>query len=265
MKTTTKTAHIQGTVPNGAAGNYKAKELLKIDAIVINSGKVTGAVSASGVHINAYFGDVSGDGIIDGSDTLAANSVAAGAASGFGAFPLLDPAVVGDIAIDYSVDGGDVSAIDSFVALLAPAQIPVPPHLTITANGAAPALSVASTPSAVGGTRSAPTAMGGASAAVQPVHSVIVNGSAIGIDAPGRQNSQVLNANLQPLVKAGGDTPVEVKNVGKKPALIGQKIQNAKGLLKASHLHPAVQRRLASHIALLDMVFAQLANQMDDS
>src|SRR5207245_2281465 len=129
---------IQTTVPNGAAADYKAKELLQIDAILINGSGATGALSADSVHLNAYFGDVTGNGVINGLDTLTANSVATGTASGFAAYRLVDPALVGDVAGDFSVDGGDVSALDAFVALLAPPQIPVPPTgLAVTSPHAA--------------------------------------------------------------------------------------------------------------------------------
>src|SRR4029077_6843000 len=59
---------IVATVPNSAASNYKAKELLQLSTIVINNGAITGAVSADSVHVNAYFGDVTGNGTIDGLD-----------------------------------------------------------------------------------------------------------------------------------------------------------------------------------------------------
>ena len=57
---------------------YKAKELLKLGAIMVNSRAVAGAASASGVHINAYFGDVTGNGTIDGLDVATASTVAQG-------------------------------------------------------------------------------------------------------------------------------------------------------------------------------------------
>src|SRR5207302_10298529 len=110
--------------PNAGANNYNATQLLQPDAIVINGSSATPAVSAGGVHLNAYFGDVTGEGLINGSDTLASNSVATGAAAGFANYPLLDPALVGDVAGDFSVDGGDVSGVDAYVALLQPPQIP---------------------------------------------------------------------------------------------------------------------------------------------
>ena len=70
---------------------------------------------------------MNGDKVIDGLDKLAANAVATGAATGFSAYTLSDPVIVGDVAGDLSVDAGDVSTLDAFVAQLAPAQIPLPP------------------------------------------------------------------------------------------------------------------------------------------
>ncbi len=111
---------------------YQVKEQLQPGNIVINSGGVTGAVGSNGIHVNAYAGDVNGDKMIDGLDKLAANFIAtntapAGVGVGFSAYTQLDPVIIGDIAGDLSVDAGDVTTIDSFVAQLNPLQIPQPP------------------------------------------------------------------------------------------------------------------------------------------
>jgi hypothetical protein len=86
------------------------------------------------VHINAYFGDVTGDKVIDGLDKLSADNVAQGRATGFSAYVQLDPVILGDVAGDLAVDAGDVSAFDSFVAQLHPAQIPLPPTQLLTTD-----------------------------------------------------------------------------------------------------------------------------------
>src|SRR5262249_511623 len=107
-------------------------------------GSITGAVGANGVHVNAYFGDVSGNGRIDALDVATASNVAQGKDSGFAALQLLDPAIVGDVAVDYSVDAGDVSDIADFTVHLPMTVIPIPPTgLTITPLGADPTLSLA--------------------------------------------------------------------------------------------------------------------------
>jgi hypothetical protein len=64
-------------------------------------------------------------------------------ATGFAAYPLLDPAIVGDVANDISVDAGDVSDLAAFTVHLATPVIPsIPTGLTITAIGPDPTLSL---------------------------------------------------------------------------------------------------------------------------
>src|SRR5262249_2592478 len=62
---------------------------------------------------------------------------------GFPAYGLLDPAIIGDVAGDISVDAGDVSTIAAFVSQLPTPQISAPPTgVTITPVGADPTLSL---------------------------------------------------------------------------------------------------------------------------
>jgi hypothetical protein len=133
---------ITADVPNTAASLYKSKELLDLGTITVNGAAFTGLV-ASGVHVNAYAGDVTGNGTIDGLDVATANSVSQGNATGFAAYQLLDPAIVGDVASDISVDAGDVSTLASFVSRLPTPMIPsIPGGMTITPVGADPTLSL---------------------------------------------------------------------------------------------------------------------------
>ncbi len=129
---------IMAVVPSGngapALSLYQTKELLQLGSIVINQGTITGAVSANGVHVNAYFGDVTGGKVVTGLDTLGEDSVAQGHATGFSAYTQLDPVIIGDVAGDKSIDAGDVSAIDSFVGQLHPTQIPQPPTQLLTTD-----------------------------------------------------------------------------------------------------------------------------------
>jgi N-acetylneuraminic acid mutarotase len=138
---------IFANVPDAAANLYKSKELLSFDgsSITLNGAPFAG-VWANSVHLNAYFGDVSGDGKITGLDVATANSVAQGGRSsplGFAAYRLVDPGLVGDIAGDGSVDAGAISGLAAFTANLKPAQISaIPTRLTITPGGADPTLSL---------------------------------------------------------------------------------------------------------------------------
>jgi hypothetical protein len=135
---------IQANVPDSAAASYKAKELLQLSNIVINNGGVSGAVGTNAIHVNAYFGDVTGNGTIDGLDVATANTVARGTATGFAAYQLLDPAIVGDVANDISVDAGDVSDLAALTVHLPTPVIPaIPTGLTIMPVGADPTLSLA--------------------------------------------------------------------------------------------------------------------------
>jgi hypothetical protein len=133
---------IVATVPNSAGSQYKAKELLTLSDITVNGAAFTG-VAASAIHVNAYLGDVTGNGTIDALDVATANNVATGVATGLPAYTLLDPAIVGDPQGDISVDAGDVSALAAVVAHLPEPTIPaIPSGVTITPVGADPTLSL---------------------------------------------------------------------------------------------------------------------------
>src|SRR4029077_1755363 len=136
---------ILATVPDSAANEYKAKELLGLGSITVNGAAFTG-VAASGLHVNAYLGDVTGNGSITGLDVATANTVAQGNPAspiGLAAFKLVDPAIIGDIAGDASIDATGVSDLAAFTSNLHPPQIPTPPTtLTITPSGPDPTLSL---------------------------------------------------------------------------------------------------------------------------
>jgi hypothetical protein len=130
-------------VPNSAANEYKAKEILELSQIKVNGSDFTG-VWANGLHVIAYFGDVTADGIISGLDVATAGAVAGGGSLGLSAFKLVDPAALGDIAGDASIDATAVSDLASFTSNLPTPQIPaIPMGLTITPGGPDPTLSLA--------------------------------------------------------------------------------------------------------------------------
>jgi N-acetylneuraminic acid mutarotase len=136
---------ILASVPDAAANQYKAKELLSLGSITVNGGAFTG-VAAGGLHVNAYLGDVTGNGTITGLDVATANTVAQGnpgSPMGLAAYRLVDPAIIGDIAGDASIDATAVSDLAAFTSNLYPLQIPAPPPgLTITPSGPDPTLSL---------------------------------------------------------------------------------------------------------------------------
>jgi N-acetylneuraminic acid mutarotase len=133
---------ILANVPDLAANEYKGKEILGLSGIKVNGSDFTG-VWANGLHVNTYFGDVTGDGKISGLDVATAGAVAGGGSEGLTAFKLVDPAVVGDIAGDASIDATAVSDLASSTSSLPTPQIPaIPTGLTIAPGGPDPTLSL---------------------------------------------------------------------------------------------------------------------------
>jgi hypothetical protein len=140
-------------VPNSAANRYRAKELLILDTITLNGAPFSGVTSPA-VHVNAYFGDLSGDGQLTGLDLAFAGNVAAGSPAspiGLSAYKLVDPALIGDIGGDGSIDAAAISSLAGLLAHVATPVIPTPPSgLTITPGGPDPALSLGASQTAGG-------------------------------------------------------------------------------------------------------------------
>jgi N-acetylneuraminic acid mutarotase len=137
---------ILANVPNSAASQYRAKELLTLDAITINGNPFTGVTSPA-VNVNAYFGDLSGDGQLTGLDLAIAANVAAGSPTspiGLSAYKLVDPGLVGDIGGNGSIDAAAISGLAALLAHVPTPTVPLPPAgLTIAAGGPDPTLSLA--------------------------------------------------------------------------------------------------------------------------
>src|SRR5207237_8305805 len=83
---------ILANVPDSAKASYKLKDPLQFSTILVNGAPFTG-IGAAGIHVNAYFGDVSGDGLIGAADVNPLFNVALGNATGFGPYSQLDPAM----------------------------------------------------------------------------------------------------------------------------------------------------------------------------
>ena len=133
---------IVAQVPNGAANDYKAKELLHFSSIVVNSGAIT-AVGKDGIHVNAYLGDVAGIGTPSPLDASLISRVSVLLDSGFAAFPLLDPSIIGDVSGSGSLSGADTTLMNRLLAGISTPQIPaIPTGLSIVATGPDPSLSL---------------------------------------------------------------------------------------------------------------------------
>ena len=135
---------ILATVPNSAATIYKTKELLALSGITVTGGATVQA--ANGIHVDAYLGDVHVTALpaIDASDALDAQKVASGAATGFSAYTLLDPAIIGNVGQNISVDAAAVTNLFSKAVHLAVPRIPSIPAAvtTVSVSGADPTLSL---------------------------------------------------------------------------------------------------------------------------
>ena len=106
---------VLATVPNSAASIYKTKELLALSNISITGGATVQA--ADGIHVNAYLGDVhvTAAPAIDASDALDEQTMIANKYSGFSAYTLLDPAILGGFITGFAASPL-ISAGDSSVA-----------------------------------------------------------------------------------------------------------------------------------------------------
>jgi hypothetical protein len=101
---------IQATVPQAAY--YKSKGLLHFSSISLSSssGPVQ-AVGGDAVDLVAFLGFVDGTGTVNASDMEYLSRVEAGSDTGFSAFQLTDPRIIGDINGDGVVDGSAVSLL----------------------------------------------------------------------------------------------------------------------------------------------------------
>ena len=83
---------------------------------------------------NAYFGDVNGDHHLDALDKGLIANVASTINSGFTAFTLLDPAIIGDLSGDNAVTSNSTSLLSNYLLALPVAKIPALPNPPIPDN-----------------------------------------------------------------------------------------------------------------------------------
>jgi hypothetical protein len=86
------------TVPGGTASKptpYRAKDLLHFSNPSLNGGSIAVATSDA-LHLVAYVGDADGNGSYGSNDAVLITRVALQSDSGFAAYPLVDPVIVGD-------------------------------------------------------------------------------------------------------------------------------------------------------------------------
>jgi hypothetical protein len=88
---------LTATVPDSplTAPIYKGKDLLHLSGISVNGGSIP-ALGDDAVHVVAYVGDADGNGSYSSGDAALLTRVALQIDSGFAAYPLVDPVIVGD-------------------------------------------------------------------------------------------------------------------------------------------------------------------------
>ncbi len=119
-------------VPYSARNQYQVKDLLALGNITVNSGATV--VPGNAVDVDAYFGDVNGDHHLDGLDKGQIANVASTLNSGFTAFTLLDPAIIGDLSDDNAVTSNSTSLFSNYLLALPVAKIPALPNPPIADN-----------------------------------------------------------------------------------------------------------------------------------
>ena len=136
---------ITAYVPYSARSQYQVKDLLALGNITVNSRAAV--VPGNAVDVDAYFGDVNGDHHLDGVDKGLIANVASTLNTGFSAFTLLDPAIIGDVSGDNAVTANSTSLMSNYLLALKVAKIPALPNPPIGDNlftspfGADPVLS----------------------------------------------------------------------------------------------------------------------------
>jgi hypothetical protein len=144
---------LTASVPMKALANYGASQLLHFSSVQLSSmaGPIV-ATGVDGIHLVAFFGDLTGQGTFNLNDAMlvsaAANAVPSTIAQtipGFSSYCNLDPRIIGDVASQGAVNSTDASAIIQELAGTARASIPwAPIGLPIMAVGSAtPQLSAA--------------------------------------------------------------------------------------------------------------------------
>ncbi len=113
-------------VPYAARTHYRTQDLLALNNITVDTGAPV--VAANAVDVNAYFGDVNGDHRLDGLDKALIANVASTLYTGFSAFPLLDPAIIGDLSGDNAVTSNSTSLFSNYLLALPVAKIPTLPN-----------------------------------------------------------------------------------------------------------------------------------------
>ena len=94
-----------GTAP------YGATEVLSLGNIRVNGGQIAAVNSNQALDKAAYLGDANGNETLDAYDSFYISRVSVGLDSGFYAYPLTDPLIIGDVSGEATLSGLDASYV----------------------------------------------------------------------------------------------------------------------------------------------------------
>jgi hypothetical protein len=138
------------------AAGYRDSQVIRINDLSINDGQIASKADYA-VHSAAYFGDADGDGSYIAYDAALISRVAAHMDSGFAAYPLIDPVVIGDVSGNGEIGSMDASYVARKALGLPQAEIPDLPAMP-DEGGASPAAPAESASSSGDGRVAAATA-----------------------------------------------------------------------------------------------------------
>ncbi len=118
---TVELVRLQAGVLSAAA--YGAREVLDLTDIAVNNGAIA-TRGDDGLHLVAYLGDGSGDQAYSALDVTRMQRVITRLDSGFGAFPLVDPTIIGDVNASGTLTSLDAARLQQRVAGLARPEFP---------------------------------------------------------------------------------------------------------------------------------------------
>ena len=101
------------------------------------NGNVLPSLAADAIHIAAFFGDVTGDHVYNGTDASVEAKLAVHLITGFSnTYPLVDPVVIGDVTGDGKIQGVDASGIAKVAAHIPYANVAsLPSGVTFPGTG----------------------------------------------------------------------------------------------------------------------------------
>lgn len=131
---------LQADVPSTAP--YRSKHILDLSNVILNAGGIPG-IDDDGLHVVAFFGDVSGNGTYSAQDASLIARQAVGIDTGLAEFKLLDPTIVGDLTGNGAFSSTDTSYMLQAAVGINVAEIPTPlPTVSLLFGGPDPKLSI---------------------------------------------------------------------------------------------------------------------------